>query len=150
MSKSQGSSKVVFHCSAYIHACVNMTTNIVTVRYNSTHYNHETQLRHLRITYMTKKTIATKLKQGITTQRILDDIRTQKQGTSTTREHLINRKDVNNIRHQYNIDGIQKHTNDLISVSYWVEGMENLEYNPVLLFKQQGDEVSEHENIAII
>ena len=141
--KSQGSSKVISHCSAHIHASVDMATNMVTVRYNSTHYNHNTQLGHLRITSTTRKMIATKLQQGVTIQRILDDIRDHDEGTLITREHLINRKDVTNICNQYNI-GIQKHPNDLLSVSSWVEEMETLEYNPVLLFKQQGDQPSEY------
>ena len=39
--KSQGSSKAVSHCSAYIQATVNVRECVVNVKYNSTHYNHE-------------------------------------------------------------------------------------------------------------
>jgi len=37
--KSQGTSKVVSHCCAHIHATINKKTNAITVHYNSTHYN---------------------------------------------------------------------------------------------------------------
>ena len=46
--------------------------------------------------------------------------------------------DISNIQKQYNIEGIRKHPNDLISVSSIVEEMETLDYNPAVLFKQQG------------
>ncbi len=134
--KSQGTSKVVSHCCAHIHATINKKTNVVTVHYNSTHYNHETQLGHVRITDTTRLTIAAKLKQGITPQYILDDKRDNTE-THIVRKHLVNRKDINNI---WNQDGIQRHRNDLLSVTSWVEEMEMLPYNPVLLFKQQGDQ----------
>ena len=137
--KSQGTSKVVSHCCAHIHATINKKTNVITVHYNSTHYNHETQLGHVRITDTTRMTIAAKLKEGKTPQRILDNIRDNTE-THIVRKHLVNRKDINNIRNQFNIDGIQRHRNDLLSVTSWVKEMEMLPYNPVLLFKQHGDQ----------
>ena len=54
------------------------------------------------------------------------------------RKHLIRRQDLHNIKAQYNIDGIMRHKNDLTSVLAWVEEMNALEYNPVLVFKLQG------------
>ena len=52
----------------------------------------------------------------------------------------MNKKDISNFKNQYNIEGIQRHQIDLISVFFWVEEMEALEYSPVLIFKQQGDQ----------
>ena len=52
--KSQG--KAVSHCSAYIQAMVNVREGAVNAKYNSTHYNHELQLGHLRIATSTRKT----------------------------------------------------------------------------------------------
>ena len=40
--------------------------------------------------------------------------------------------------YDYNIEGISRHSNDLNSVKAWVNEMQSLEYNPVLLFKEQG------------
>ena len=56
---------------------------------------------------------------------------------------MLNKKDISNIKIQYNIEGIQRHQNYLISVSSWVKEMEALEYSPVLIFKQQGDQANE-------
>ena len=39
---------------------------------------------------------------------------------------------------KYNIDGMIRHKNDLISLLSWVEEMRCLEHNPVLLLKRQG------------
>ena len=79
--KSQGSSKAVSHYSAYIQETVNVRECVVNVKYNSTHYNHELQLGHLRIATSTRKAIANKLKHGITPKRILDDLREVKHFT---------------------------------------------------------------------
>ena len=65
--KSQGTSKAVHHCSAYIKATHNVTTSKVIVKYNATHYIHVKQLGHLRIDSQTRNTIASKLQQGIGT-----------------------------------------------------------------------------------
>ena len=140
--KSQGTSKQISHCTSHIKATVNKESNVVTVEYNSTHYNHSTNLAHLRITDRSRQTIASKLRQGITPQRILDDIRDQHE-SRITRTHLVTKKDITNIRNQFNIEGIQKHKNYIISVSSWVDEMETLAYNPVVLFKQQGYQASE-------
>ena len=76
------------------------------VRYSSTHYNHDTHLGHLRKSNATRTMIiASKLQQGITTQRMLDDIGDPEQGKQIGREHLVSRKDIIKIRIQFNIEG---------------------------------------------
>ena len=137
--KSQGSSKIIRHCSAHIRAIKDVKTNSVTVHYTPTHYNHKTQLGHLRIPHSTRNIIVSKLKSGVTAQRIIDDIRDNIKGVQLTREHLVSKKDINNIKKQYNIEGIRRHPNDLVSVSTIVSEMEELTFNPVVLFKQQGE-----------
>ena len=136
--KGQGSSKTVRHCSAHIKAIKDLKTGRVTVNYTYTHYNHKTQLGHLRILQATWRVIASKLKSGITAQRIIDDIR-DSETNHISREHLVSKKDISNIKKQYNIEGIRRHPNDLISVVAIVNEMEDLYYNPVVLFKQQGE-----------
>ncbi len=61
---------------------------------------------------------------------ILDDIR---ETVNIDGDHLINRQDLHNI----NINCVRKHNE---SVSAWVEEMRAMEYDPVVLFKQQGKE----------
>ena len=92
----------------------------------------------LRIDPQTRNIIASKLQQGVCRQQILDDIREITETTgSISRKNLVTKKDISNIQRQFNIESIQKHPNDMVSVASWVEEMEMLEYNPVLLFKQQ-------------
>ena len=59
--------------------------------------------------------------------------------SAISRKDLVTRKDICNIQRQFKTEGIQRHPNDMISVSAWVDEMEMLDYNPVLLFKQQGE-----------
>ena len=69
--------------------------------------------------------------------RILDDIR---DGVleEVSREHLVSRQDILNIRRRLNIDCVEKDANDFVSVNAWVKEMQVMQYNPVLLFKHQG------------
>ena len=92
--------------------------------------------------------IAAKLQNGVSMERILNDIRdnvNQKIG----RDHLINRQDLRNIKMEFNVDGITRHKNDITSVAAWVAEMMGLEYNPILLFKNQGqDQPPEMDNTS--
>ena len=135
--KSQDSTKIGFQCSAYIKVSEHLVNKNVFVKFCSTHYNHDLQLAYLKMPEKTRLEIANKLHMGVDIQRILDDIRDTSEG-GINREHLVNRQDVRNVRLQYNIEGISRHSNDLNSVKAWVNEMQSLEYNPVLLFKEQG------------
>ena len=115
--KGQGSSKTVRHCSAHL------KTGRVTVNYT---YTHKTQLGHLRIPQATRRVIASKLRSGITAQRIIDDIR-DSETNHISREHLVSKKDISNIKKQYNI---RRHPNDLISVVAIVNEMEGFLLQP--------------------
>ena len=74
--------------------------------------------------------------------RVMDDIRnaTIKQ---MNRQHLITKHDLHNIKAQFNIDGIVKHKNDLFGVRAWVKELREMKYNPVIVFKKQGEEPQE-------
>ena len=141
--KSQGTSKTISHCSAHMKAIKNKETNEVSVTYTCTHYNHTHKLGRLHIAATTSEKIASKLQNGVTSERIIDDIRNISDSTDLHREHLISRKDIANIKRQYYIEGVQRHHNDLLSVSAIVEEMETLKYNPILIFKQQGEEAND-------
>lgn len=56
----------------------------------------------------------------------------------------MNRQDIRNIKNQYNIEGVQKHSNDLLSVAAWVEEIQNHDKSSILVFKAQGIEQSEN------
>ena len=104
--KGQGSSKTVRHCSAHIKAIKDLKTGRVTVNYTYTHYNHKTQLGHLRIPQATRRVIASKLKSGITAQRIIDDIR-DSETNHISREHLVSKKDISNIKNSIILKGLE-------------------------------------------
>ena len=135
--KSQGSNKIGYQCSAYIRATQLMGRKEVSVRYCLDHYNHDLQLAFLRIPEQTRMEIARKLQLGVTIERVLDDIRETCE-TGINREHLVTRQDIRNIQSQYNIQGIMRHANDLSSVRARVTEMQSMQYNPIILFKEQG------------
>lgn len=80
-------------------------------------------------------------------QRVLNDIRETVVGTDFNRIHLLEKRDLYNIKRDYNINNYstKRHQNDFISVQMWVEQMKQKEgeKNPILYFKNQGLEDSE-------
>lgn len=76
---------------------------------------------------------------GIPIDRILDYVR-DNVWSNIGREHLISKQDIRNIGTQYNVDYVQRHSNDAVSVQAWVKELQNSDYNPVLLYKVQGIE----------
>ena len=56
---------------------------------------------------------------------------------------------MHSIKAQFNIDGVVKHKNDLLSVSAWVKELREMKYNPVLVFKKQGEEQQENLDISM-
>ena len=139
--KSQGTNKIGMQCTAHMKATINLRSETVEVQYCATHHNHITRLSHLRIPPTVRANIAAKLQQGISMNRVLDDIRDSVEQTMN-RQHLITRQDLRNVKFHFNIDGIIRHKNDLTSVSAWVDELTHMTYNPVLVFKNQGIEQS--------
>ena len=84
-----------------------------------------------------RQDIAKKLKEGVSMEHILDSI-CESVCNNINREHLINRQDIHNIKTQYNIEGINRHANNLISVNAWILDMQALPYNPIIIYKEQG------------
>jgi len=118
-------------------ATTDILTGKVEVEYCNMHHNHEVSLAHVRLPHDTHMQIAAQLQQGITMERIMDNIRDNTVG-GVTREHLVTKQDIHNVKNQYNIEGVMQHINDHTSVCAWVEELKSLPYNPVLLFKPQG------------
>eukprot|EP00794_Sanderia_malayensis_P009460 gene9460-10447_t len=80
--------------------------------------------------------IAGKLAKGITIESILDHIR-DSTADGLYKQHVINRKDVINVKHQMNANLMEKDPKDTRSVHYWVNELEKGEFNPVLIYKPQ-------------
>ena len=146
--KTQGTSKIGEKCIAHMKATTDLLTGRVVVQYCSTHHNHEVSLGHVRMPHDTRMKIAAQLQQGVTMERIMDNIRQNIVG-GINREHLVTKQDIHNIKNQYNIEGVMRHMNDLTSVCAWVEELICLPYNPVLLFKSQGEsQLDDMDNIG--
>ena len=138
--KIQGSSKIGVYCTVYIRAKKYLLSGEVFVEICD-HHIHEQLLCHLRLPDSLRMTIAAKLNDGVTISTILDSIRDN--FDKVDRGALLCLQDVHNVGHQYNIDAIKLHENDLQSVSLWVDSMEDqCEDNPIIVFKQQGNEQS--------
>ena len=142
-SKVQGSCKLNEYCTAHMTVTENTITKKIKVSYCSHHSNHEPEICHLRVPEEVKNVVAAKLAEGVTIDRVLDDIRDSVSGT-IEREHLMNRQDIHNIEYKLNLQSIEKHQNDRTSISAWVTEMEEMEYNPILVFKNQGEEQGEN------
>ena len=106
----------------------NISTFQVAVDYYTTHKSHQKELAHLLMSNDLKLKLAAKLHQAVSLERILDNIRDTFSRSGVTRNHLVSRKDLHNIRVQDNIEGILQHKNDLTSVSAWVEEMQPFNY----------------------
>lgn len=124
----------------------NMDTEEVTVTYTSTHWNHQKQLAHLPVPTSIKLNIASKLQQGVTIQCVLDWIR-DGEGDKLGRQHLVTSQEIRNIRRRLNIGAIERHKFDPASILSWIHDLRQQEYNPVLLFKNQGEQAESTEHI---
>ena len=111
----------------------------MNVLLHKTHYGHSPSLGHLRISESDKLEIAGKLAQGITFERILDDVR-DNLGERFDRIHLLTRKDITNIERSFGLRTTQRHTDDATSVRLLVEEMDDKDGTPVLFYKPQGEQ----------
>ena len=118
-----------------------VSEDIITEKVTVTHCNHyighTLDICHFKISSETMMRIAAKLQMGISIDRILDDVHDEVTGL-IKKEYLISRQDVHNIKSQLDLHSIEKHQNDLFSVSAWVAEMREMPYNPVIVFKNQG------------
>ena len=113
-----------------------IATGQVVVEYCLTHNSHSVELALLPTDI--KYEVAAKLYDGVSVDKILDDIREKMTNDTIGHEQLLSRQDIHNIRRHLNLGSITKNANDLLSNSAWVEDIRAMPYNPVLIFKQQG------------
>ena len=99
---------------------VDSVSKEVNVEYNLSHICYDTRLGQLRISYEVRSTIAAKLAKQIPVSAIPDEIRDNLTGV-LCRDHLTTRQDIHNIMQQYNLNLVQKHSEDATSINYWVK-----------------------------
>ena len=144
--KVQGSCKVGNNCLAHIKTKTNTETGLVKVEYCN-HHNHTVSLGHLKLPQDIRGKIASQLQQGIPADKIIDIIR-DSMYKGINRGHIITKQDIRNVQNQYNIQGISRHPNDLTSVCAWVEEFKESPHNPIILFKTQGKQLENMENVG--
>ncbi len=136
--KVQGTNKIGICCTAHMKVVQDIVSDEVSVKFCSSH-NHAITLGHIPISEDSRMLIVRQLQEGVAIEKIFDNIRDNVEG-SIKRLHIINRQDVNNIKRQFNIEGIEKHKDDQQSVCAWVTELKTHEYDPVTVFKPQGKE----------
>lgn len=113
LSKQFVTNKISNQCTAHIRAEVDLNT--VYVRFCCAHYNHQIELCHI-YAYLPRNEC--RLPASYTKASQWSDIRDSVQG-NLHRHHITTKQDLQNIKHQYNIDGLIRHPN---GVNAWVDG----------------------------
>ena len=147
--KCQQSAKIDGTCLSHIVADECIKTGAVTATYVTTHTGHSMDLCHLPIPVEIKVQIATQLKEGVSVTHIMDNIRDMSLMKSVTRQHLLVRQDINNMRRSLNLRNVHKHSNDHTSTSLWVSELRSSEdYDPILAYKPQREFVEDIDDIS--
>ena len=113
--KLQGSSKIGSHYVAYIraqkHLSGKLDANICS------HHFHETQLAHLLLPESSRQINTAKVHDDVSINAILNSVRDNVHGDNVNLAELVSCQDIHNIRHEYNIEGVQYHV-PLITVVF--------------------------------
>ena len=119
-------------------AVKNIETEEVLVEYFTCH-NNTVNLCHLIMPENIRSSIAMKLQEGVSVDKIIDQIRDTILGLG--RESLATKQDIRSIARSFNVEGISKHPSDAISANLWVQELRSAEqFGPVVLYKPQGIE----------
>ena len=124
------------NCTAYMKTSMINGKVVVDVCY--THHGHEKEIQHIWLSSQKRREIAAQIHQGVSAERILDDIREETLGEDIKRHQIIVKKDLANIKRSFGLSDFQKHANDQESVRAWIEEWENSNSNPILFCKFQG------------
>ncbi|XP_050516483.1 uncharacterized protein LOC126891348 [Diabrotica virgifera virgifera] len=116
-----------------------------------THIGHSRNIGRVPLPDRNRTELAGRLTEGVPIQRILEDIRNSADTSSIERLHLTEKKDLHNIKRDFRISYSTKlHENDAISVRLWVDSMKGTPYNPVLHFKEEGQQGSLNDKDFIL
>ena len=92
--------------NAYCAACLtaNRLDDVsVVIDICDTHYSHTLSLGHLRLLNVIRKEIATKLSEGVTIDRLLDDVH-DNVSTDFKRSHVLTKRDIHNIERVFSLN----------------------------------------------
>ncbi|XP_072392298.1 uncharacterized protein [Diabrotica undecimpunctata] len=132
--KCQGSCKLNRNCTSQIIITLVIETGFCSMSYFKTHYGHEEDMQHMRLSKLKRESVASKLIAGVS----------------------VSQMDINNVMRSYNIglkDGC-RHKQDAVSVELWIQEMSGTENNPVVFYKPQNSECTaynlENNDICLI
>ena len=134
-----GTRKISNNCTSTIKR-IGDKDGSITAEIVETHYGHNLELQHVPIPDDKKEEIAAKLQQGISNERIIDDIRNSCNDEGIKRHHLLEKKDLRNISSCFGIEGAR---------ITWITEREQSESNPVLFYKLQGQDYTDEEDLNL-
>lgn len=138
--KSQGSCKMGGWCTAYLNARECLLTGAVRVNGCLTHYGHEMDVVHLRISAADRRAILAEIRRGVPFDRILENIRSDfpQDAREITRTHLITMGDIRNIAVSEGLLSWKLDVDDDRSVRKLAARFAAQSYSPILLYKSRG------------
>lgn len=138
--KSQGSCKMGSWCTAYLNARECLLTGAVRVNGCLTHYGHDMDVVHLRISAADRRAILAEIRRGVPFDRILENIRSDfpQDAREITRMHLITMGDIRNIAVSEGLLSWKLDVDDDRSVRKLAARFAAQSYSPILLYKSRG------------
>jgi len=114
----------------------------IVVLYASNHSDHSMLLKHIPLTLGERRKIAGMISGGVQFEDILGGIRNKVSSTEISRIHLLQRRDLNNIAHEFRISK-SRHIDDAESVRLWVEQCREEKSGMVRFIKFEGEEAED-------
>ncbi|XP_049779353.1 uncharacterized protein LOC126176251 [Schistocerca cancellata] len=134
--KSMGTNKIGSTCPSNMQ--VTITEDKCCLKFFPKHMGHTQDVGRTFLHRNERAELAGRLSQGVPVGRVLQDVLSAPIAASVERIHLLEKKDLHNIKRDFDIGyATKKHENDAVSVKLWVEEMKRQSDNPVLYFKQQ-------------
>ena len=101
-------------------------------------HGHEKEIQHIWPSSEKRRQIAAQINEGVSVDRILEDIREETLEEDIKRHQIVVKKDLDNIKRSFGLSDFKKHENDQESVRAWIEEWKNSNSNPILFHKFQG------------
>lgn len=142
--KCSGTIKINSNCISALKV-ETLEDNKIRVNIYPNHYGHEIELEHVGLSSAERKSIAARLRSGVSVDKILDSIRDDVGYDNVKRQHLVDRQEIRNINRAFAIDLGTRCEDDQKSVAMLVNEWEGQSFNPVLFKKYQGESLENFE-----
>ena len=124
------------NCTAFMKTSIINEKIVIDVCY--TRHGHEKEIQHIWLSSEKRRQIAAQINEGVSVDRILEDIREETLEEDIKRHQIVVKKDLDNIKRSFGLSDFKKHENDQESVRAWIEEWKNSDSNPILFHKFQG------------